>query len=218
MAENWWSYTAWTNEQYDGAQNSFQNLRDSSFESWDESRLREFLLEQGIVEPKGPREKLIRLAKDHYSAYMNAGASLSGTITDTLSSIVSTSTDSALKAFDESKDYVYSSWDDSQMRVYLVSHDVLKSDAQKTRDQYLQLMKENYAAVADPVWQAWSDSYIVGVPNPCSTSFRVDCHTAWLAPQQGLGQVGRTEEPRLSRRADEEILLRFLGQGLQHMG
>jgi len=164
VAENWWSYTAWTNEQYNDAQKSFQNLRDSTFESWDESRLREFLLEQGIVEPKGPREKLVRLAKNHYNAYKDAGSSLSGTITDTFSSMVSTCTDSAFKAFDESKDYVYSTWDDSQMKAHLVSRGVLKSDAQKTRDQYLQLMKENYAAAADPVWQAWSDSYIVGVP------------------------------------------------------
>ena len=166
VAENWWSYTAWTNEQYNDAQKSFQNLKDSTFESWDESRLREFLIEQGVVEPKGPREKLIRLAKSHYNAYKDAGSSLSGTVTDTFSSFISTSTDSALKAFDESKDYVYSTWDDSQMKDYLVSRGVLKSDAQKTRDQYLQLMKDNYAAVADPVWQAWSDSYIVGIPNP----------------------------------------------------
>ena len=195
VAENWWSYTAWTNEQYNNAQRSFQDLRDSSFESWDESRLREFLLEQGIVEPKGPKEKLVRLAKHHYNAYKNAGSSLSGTITDTLSGFVSTSTDSALKAFDESKDYVYSSWDDSQMKDHLVSHGVLKSNAQKTRDQYLQLMKENYAAVADPVWQAWSDSYIVCVPNCCSTLCRINSYAAWLAPQQGISQDGRTEEP-----------------------
>lgn len=161
VAENWWSYTAWTNEQYNNAQRSLQSLKDSTFDSWDESRLREFLLEQGIVEPKGPRERLILLAKNHYNAYKNAGYSLSSTVTDTVSSFVSTSTDDALKAFNESQDYIYSTWDDSQMKDYLVSHGVLKSDVQKTRDQYLKLMKENYAAVADPVWGAWSDSYMV---------------------------------------------------------
>lgn len=161
VAENWWSYTAWSNEQYSNAQKSFQNLKDSTFESWDESRLREFLLDQGIVEPKGPKEKLVRLAKNHYNAYKNAGYSLSSTATDTLSSLVATGTDSSFRAFDESKDYIYSTWDDSQMKDYLVSRGVLKSNAQKTRDQYLKLMKENHAAVADPIWQAWSDSYMV---------------------------------------------------------
>lgn len=162
VAENWWSYTTWTNDQYNSAQRSLQNLKDSTFESWDESRLREFLLEQGIVEPKGPRERLILLAKNHYNAYKNAGYSLSSTATDTVSSFVSASTDDVLRTFDESKDYVYSSWDDSQMKDYLVSHGILKSDTQKTRDQYLKYMKEHYAAVADPVWEAWSDSYMRG--------------------------------------------------------
>ena len=166
VAENWWSYTAWTNDQYTNAQKSFQGLKDSAFESWDESRLREFLLEQGVVEPKGPREKLILLAKNHYNAYKNAGYSLSSTITDTVSSLVSTSTDTALRAFNDSKDYVYSTWDDKQIKDYLVSRGVIKSDAQKTRDQYLKLMREHYAAVANPVWEAWSDSYIVS----CLTS------------------------------------------------
>jgi len=162
VAENWWSYTAWSNDQYSNAQKSFQNLRDSTFESWDESRLREFLLEQGIVEPKGPREKLVLLAKNHYNAYKNAGYSLSSTVTDTVSGWVATGTDTTWKALDDSKDYVYSTWSDSQMKDYLVSHGVLKSDAQKTRSQYLKMMQEHYATVTDPVWQAWSDSYIRG--------------------------------------------------------
>ena len=182
VAENWWSYTAWTNDQYSNAQKSFQNLKDSTFESWDESRLREFLLEQGIVEPKGPREKLILLAKNHYNAYKNAGHSLSSTVTDTLSGWVATGTDNALKTFDESKDYVYSTWADTQMKEYLVSRGVLKSDAQKTRDQYLKLMKEHYAAVADPVWQAWSDSYIVRFANALRTLPHTNLHAAWMAP------------------------------------
>jgi hypothetical protein len=217
VAENWWSYTAWTDEQYNNAQRSFQNLKHSTFESWDESRLREFLLEQGIVEPKGPKEKLVLLAKNHYNAYKNAGYSLSSTVTDTVSSLVATSTDGALRAFDDSKDYVYSTWDDSQMKDHLVSRGVLKSNAQKTRDQYLKLMKENYADVANPVWQAWSDSYIVSFLTTLPTLFSADFRTARLACEQGVDQDGLPKEPRLPRRADEDLLLRFLGQGLQHM-
>lgn len=145
------------------------------------------------MEPKGPREKLILLAKNHYNAYKDAGSSLSYSVTDTFSGLFSTSTDGVWKALDDSKDYVYSSWDDTQMKGYLVSRGVLKSDAQKTRDQYLKLMKEHYAVVADPVWQAWSDSYIVCFPtirhNPCHTNLNV----ARVAPQQGVDQVGLPE-------------------------
>ena len=193
MAENWWSYTAWTNEQYGNAQKSFQNIKESTFESWDESRLREFLLEQGIVEPKGPREKLILLAKNHYNAYKDAGSSLSYSVTDTVSGLFSTSTDGAWKALDDSKDYVYSTWDDTRMKGYLVSRGVLKSDSQKTRDQYLKLMKEHYAAVADPVWQAWSDSYIVCFPTIRHTPSHTNSTVARVAPQQGVDQVGLPE-------------------------
>lgn len=195
VAENWWSYTAWSNEQYSNAQKSFQDLKDSTFESWDESRLREFLLEQGIVEPKGPREKLVLLAKNHYNAYKNAGYSISSTVTDTVSSWVTTGTDSSRKALDDSKDYVYSTWSDSQMKDYLVSYGVLKSDAQKTRSQYLKLMQEHYAAVADPVWQAWSDSYIVCFPNIRHSFYHTDSPAAWVAHQQGADQIGLREEP-----------------------
>lgn len=42
-----------------------------------------------------------------------------------------------------------------------MSRGVLNSGAEKTRDQYSKSMKENYAAVADLVQEAWSDSYIV---------------------------------------------------------
>lgn len=194
VAENWWSYTAWSNDQYSNAQKSFQNLKDSTFESWDESRLREFLLEQGIVEPKGPREKLVLLAKNHYNAYKNAGYSLSSTVTDTVSGWVTTGTDTTWKALDDSKDYIYSTWSDSQMKDYLVSQGALKSDAQKTRSQYLKMMQEQYAAVTDPVWQAWSDSYIVCFPNIRHSFSLTDSHAAWVAHQQGADRVGLREE------------------------
>jgi hypothetical protein len=55
----------WTDEHYSYAQRSLRNLEDPTFESWDESRPREFLLEHWIAEPKGPRERLILLAKNH---------------------------------------------------------------------------------------------------------------------------------------------------------
>jgi hypothetical protein len=194
VAENWWSYTAWSNEQYSNAQKSFQDFKVSTFDSWDESRLREFLLEQGIVEPKGPREKLVLLAKNHYNAYRNAGYSLSSTVTDTVSGWVTTGTDSTWKALDDSKDYVYSTWSDNQMKDYLVSHGVLKSGAQKTRSQYLKMMQEHYAAITDPVWQAWSDSYIVCFPNIRHSFHLTHSRAAWVAHQQGADRVGLREE------------------------
>ena len=57
--------------------------------------------------------------------------------------------------------YIYSTWDDNQMEDYLVSRGALKSGAEKTRDQHSKSTKENSAAVADLVQEAWSDSYFL---------------------------------------------------------
>lgn len=61
---------------YEAAKPHYEGLQASAFDTWDESRLRNFLLEQGLVEPKGPREQLVLAAKKQYNAYTNAAASL----------------------------------------------------------------------------------------------------------------------------------------------
>jgi len=43
----------WTYDQYANVQKVLANVRDTSFEKWDESSLREFLLKQGIGASKG---------------------------------------------------------------------------------------------------------------------------------------------------------------------
>lgn len=174
---NWNSATAWTYDQYNAAQDTFQHLRESTFESWDESQLRQFLLDQGIVAPKGPKEELVLLAKQRYNSYTQAASSLASQASavpssaiygDTkyqasasVSSIIATATDSVAQTLDDSKDYVYSTWSDNQLRDYLVEKGAIKSDAQHTRDELLKLMNTAYAKVSDPVWQAWGDSSIV---------------------------------------------------------
>jgi hypothetical protein len=59
-------------------------------------------------------------------------------------------------------------WDDNRLRSYLEEKGVIKTKQQATRDQLLAKMKESYASVANPVWSAWSDSYIV---RTCSFTF-----------------------------------------------
>lgn len=188
VESNWHSAAAWTYDQYASAQKSFQDLRDSSFDAWDESRLREFLLQQGVVSPKGPREKLVLMAKEKYRQYGNAASSFSSQASasasslssqasasastavygdkkyqasKSVSSVVAKATSPAVAAFDESKDYVYSTWDDNQMRSWLEEKGLLKTKQQKKRDELLQMMHDAYGKAVNPVWQAWSDSYIV---------------------------------------------------------
>lgn len=123
----------WMQEQFDQAQVVFSNLRLDAFDTWDESRLHEFLLEQGVVKPSGTREQLALLAKQKYNQYASAASSL----TNSALSLASEASQSALTAvygdhtyqasksvsefiaqatqdirqkFDESKDYVWSTY------------------------------------------------------------------------------------------------------------
>jgi hypothetical protein len=164
---NWHSTQSWTQDQYNSAQKSFQGIKDSTFDAWDESRLREWLLEQGIVNPSGPREKLLLLAKQQYRGYTNAASSYGSSATDIIydttnsaTSLLNVATDEVGRKLDDSRDYVYSTWDESQLRNWLVSKGAIKSNEQKTRDEMLKLMRDYYAKAADPAWSAWSDSYI----------------------------------------------------------
>jgi len=184
VESNWHSAAAWTYDQYASAQKSFQDLRDSSFDAWDESQLREFLLKQGVVSPKGPREKLVLMAKEKYRQYASAASSFSSVASSlssqasatastavygdskyqaskSLSSVVAKATSPVVSTFDESKDYVYSTWDENRMRSWLEEKGLLKTKEQKKKDELLQMMHDAYGRVTNPVWQVWSDSYIV---------------------------------------------------------
>ncbi|KAJ7452117.1 hypothetical protein B0H11DRAFT_2074356 [Mycena galericulata] len=173
VQSNWDIASAWTSEQYASAQKSFADLREASFDAWDESRLREFLLEQGVVAPKGPREQLVLLAKSKYAAYTNAASSFSAQastavygdsthqMTKSAASVAAQATREAARQLDDAKDYVYSAWDDNRLRSYLVEKGVIAKDAaEQKRDELLALMRDAYARVTTPMWEAWSESYM----------------------------------------------------------
>ncbi|KAJ7353333.1 hypothetical protein DFH08DRAFT_922997 [Mycena albidolilacea] len=173
VQSNWNLATAWTYDQYASAQKSFADVRESTFDAWDESRLREFLLEQGVVAPKGPREQLVLLAKNKYAAYTSAASSFSAQAstavygdsthqaTKSVSSVIAQATREAARQLDDSKDYVYSTWEDNRLRSFLVEKGALAKDsADKKRVELLTLMRDVYARVTTPIWEAWSDSYM----------------------------------------------------------
>lgn len=188
VEENWNTASAWTYDQYASAQKSFSELRDSAFETWDDSRLRAFLVEHGVAVPHGPRDHLVLLAKQKYRAYHSAAASYSSMASAAAStaiygdakyqmsknaaSAVSQVSAAAARAskdvarnFDDSKDYVYSTWTDNQLRSHLEEKGLLKTKSKKQKDELLQMMHDAWGKVANPVWEAWSDSYIV-CPSP----------------------------------------------------
>lgn len=198
--------TDWAADQAGQAQAAFWNyyghLKKDAFDSWDETRLREYLLEQGVVEPSGTREQLALLAKQKWtqasssaSAYSLSASSLASQASQSASSVgaSASSLGSSARArastavqgdkvhqasksassvaasasaqveqvLDDSKDYIYSTWDDNALRTYLESKGIIESKQQATRNQLLQWMRDTYATAANPIWEAWSDSYIV---------------------------------------------------------
>ena len=175
VASNWNTASSWTYDQYTAAQEIFSGIRDTSFDKWDESRLREFLLNQGVVAPKGPKEHLVQLAKSKYRSYTDAASSFSSRATavyddtqhqmskgaSSIASQASSVVNQAHKSFDQSKDYVYSTWSDNEMRTWLEKKGLIKTKSEKKKDELLQMMHDAYGSVANPVWEAWSDSYLV---------------------------------------------------------
>ncbi|KAH9916239.1 hypothetical protein B0H21DRAFT_770754 [Amylocystis lapponica] len=172
---HWDSAASYASDQSGRAQAAFANYKADAFDAWDESRLREFLLEQGVVNPRGPREQLLLLAKQKWSqASASASSAASGASTaastavygnrkhqasKSASSVAAQATETAARVLDNSKDYVYSTWDDNRLRAYLEARGVI--DAKKApRSQLLAKMHDTYARATEPLWQAWSDSYI----------------------------------------------------------
>lgn len=88
VKSNWDTAYAWTADQYAKAQKAFVDVKDDTFASWDESRLREFLLDQGVVEPKGTREQLVVLARQKYRAYTSYASSVSASLSTRASTAV----------------------------------------------------------------------------------------------------------------------------------
>ncbi|KAI1787343.1 hypothetical protein LXA43DRAFT_1165896, partial [Ganoderma leucocontextum] len=169
---HWDSAFSWSSDQYGKAQVAFANLKSDAFDTWDESRLREFLLEQGVVNPSGPREQLVLLAKQkwrQYSSMASVSASKQASTamygdswyqaSKSASSVMAQATNNVGKTLDDTKDYVYSTWDDNRIRAYLEEHGVAEPAA-TPREKLLARMKETYAATTTPVWKVWSDSYI----------------------------------------------------------
>lgn len=117
---NWDAAASWSADQSVRAQAAFADLKADAFDAWDESRLREFLLEHGVVEPHGTREQLALLAKQKWTQASAAASSASARAstgvygdwthqaTKSAGSAVAQATAEVAREMDDAKDYVYS--------------------------------------------------------------------------------------------------------------
>ncbi|CCA76061.1 hypothetical protein PIIN_10061 [Serendipita indica DSM 11827] len=173
----------WSQEQLDKAQKAYASVHDSAMQSWTDSQLRQFLMDQGVIEPKGTKEQLLQMARSHRKSFSSAlssasasastavygdsyyqatqsASSIASQASRTASSYITSATEAVMDAMDDTKDYVYSTWSDNQLRTYLEEKGVIRTKAQVSRDEMLKKMRETYAAAANPVYDAWSDSYM----------------------------------------------------------
>ncbi|KAH0834054.1 hypothetical protein J3R83DRAFT_11338 [Lanmaoa asiatica] len=168
----------WSLDQYNRAQRAFEHVKDDSFDKWDESRLRAFLLEQGVVAPSGPLEQLVFLAKNKFRAYTDAAALHSSpasasassayagvtgaahSASQCIGSAVAQATHEVARAFDDTMDYVYSTWEDHRLRGWLEDHGIVEAKSANTRDELTRLANDYYRKATSAVWESWSDSYI----------------------------------------------------------
>ncbi|KAI6118142.1 hypothetical protein F5141DRAFT_1096416 [Pisolithus sp. B1] len=93
-------------------------------------------------------------AQSHASRQVRAAS-------DAVSVTAAEATREVARAFDESKDHVFSTWDDSRLRKWLEDHGVVEAKKAETRTELLNLANRYLHQASDPVWQTWSDSYMM---------------------------------------------------------
>lgn len=88
--------------------------------------------------------------------------------------------DYVLRELNDSKDFIYSSWNDNELRSFLEKKGIIRTKSQIKRDELLKGMRQYYAALADPVYDAWSDNYIVGdKQRMTSLAYTLDRDIGW---------------------------------------
>ena len=210
---------------YGDAQKAFGDIQREAYETWDEARLREWLLEQKVDLSKKAsygREELLGMVRDRWDDVESATGYVKAKVADATRKVGDSAqyatekmgeagsfatkkaedaqeavVDSAkgvyegtVRAFDASKDYVYSTWDEAQLKAWLEEKGVIqkKDKTQRTKDQLLGLVHDSWGKVANPIWQVWSDSYLVRSP-PLPLEFDTDEVTAWMARRAQHHQV-----------------------------
>ncbi|KAG6819865.1 hypothetical protein H0H93_007850 [Arthromyces matolae] len=150
VQQNWNSVTTWSYDHYNSVQKYFADVHDSSFDSWDQSRLREFLLSQGIIAPKGNKEQLHQWLVSHN---VLSPAPASPYSREYL-------LEQMQKYYYDVNDSVYCAWSDSQLKAWLVDHGIVKSNAQVNREKMRKLVENNYLSAKSTLSSSWSDSQV----------------------------------------------------------
>jgi len=134
----------------------YYNVNDRVWDTWSDSELRSWLIEQGVVKSDAEirREKMLKLVE--WVLYLLSTCSACADLGSHRTRTDSLARDNYLNA----KNTAWGAWSDSQMREWLIEHGYLRSDAQVKRDQLVNLMSEKYHTVSDKTaaYLTWPDA------------------------------------------------------------
>ena len=140
---------------------NYKRLLNCNTFSWNESQLKEFLLENDIVAPDSSLNDLRELTKELVKEIEASASSVSSSVPKpTTFTSLNYVYDSLLNDLNDSKDFIYSNWSDNQLRSYLENKGIIRSKSQLKRDELLSYMRKHYAEVTEPIYEAWSDNCI----------------------------------------------------------
>jgi len=156
------------------AARQLDDTKDYIYSTWEDNRLRSFLVEKGVLAKDAADKKradLLALMRDTYArvttpvweawseSYMREWLIAH----DLVAPSDPPPTTDVIKAkmahyYYDVNDRVWSTWTDSDIKAWLVSHNIIKSDAQIQREKLVKLIDDNYVNAQDTLFDAWSDS------------------------------------------------------------
>jgi hypothetical protein len=137
-------------------------LSDLLFDAWSDSKLKEYLDEQGVLVPQGSKKnELIALARKHRAAAAKSastasasGASAFGAATSSAGNAYAQATDGASAKAEDLWESAIGTWSDSRLKAYLDARGVPVPQSGK-RDELLASVRLNKHK-ASTGWSAWT--------------------------------------------------------------
>ena len=137
-------------------------LSDLLFDAWSDSKLKEYLDEQGVPVPQGSKKnELIALARKHRAAAAKSastasasGASAFGAATSSAGNAYASATDTASAKAEDLWESAIGTWSDSRLKAYLDARGVPVPQSGK-RDELLASVRLNKHK-ASTGWSAWT--------------------------------------------------------------
>ncbi|KAL4063031.1 hypothetical protein V8B97DRAFT_1993253 [Scleroderma yunnanense] len=153
---------------------AFDNTKDYLYSTWDDSHLRKWLEEHGVVEARNAKThtELTNLANHYFhkvsdpvwhswsDSYMREWLVAHNLVPPHELPSRETLMDHMKHYYYSVTEKVWNTWSESELKAWLIEHGILKSDAKRQRDELVELVEDHYMSASDSVWGAWSDSDI----------------------------------------------------------